>query len=73
MNLSIAMGVGAALICFTSPLAADEIKDCEVCPVLVVVPAGEFIMGSEAKESTYPDEKPLHSVTISKPFAVGKF
>ena len=39
-------------------------------PQMVVVPSGSFRMGSNDGAS---DEKPVHSVTISKPFAVGKF
>jgi formylglycine-generating enzyme required for sulfatase activity len=38
------------------------------CPDMIVVPAGEFMMGSQENM----DEK-LHSVTIAKPFAVSKF
>ncbi len=40
----------------------------------VLIPAGQFHMGSpssEAKRS--PDEGPVHQVTISKPFYMGKF
>ena len=47
----------------------DVFKDCDTCPEMVVVPAGEFMMGSEKN----PNEKPVHKVTIAKPFAVGKF
>lgn len=41
-------------------------KDCGVCPEMVVVPAGSFLMGS-------PGEGPRHRVTIPAAFAVGKF
>jgi formylglycine-generating enzyme required for sulfatase activity len=44
-------------------------KDCEACPEMVVIPAGNFMMGSGKAN----DEKPVHRVTISKPFAVGKY
>ena len=37
---------------------------------MVVVPAGEFMMGSQYGEDI---ERPAHMVTIPKPFAVGKF
>jgi formylglycine-generating enzyme required for sulfatase activity len=48
----------------------QEFTDCqEVCPEMVVVPAGEFTMGS----NDFDREKPPHKVTIGKPFAVGKF
>ena len=44
-------------------------RDCPECPEMVVVPAGSFTMGSPAPE----DEGPQHRVTISQPFAVGKY
>ena len=53
---------------------ADEFKDCDVCPLMVVIPAGDFIMGSPDNESERSDnEGPRHNVTIQSPFAIGKF
>jgi uncharacterized caspase-like protein len=52
----------------------DSFKDCPECPEMVVVPAGEFMMGSPVgEEGRKDDESPQHKVTIAKPFAVGKF
>ena len=52
----------------------EEFSDCDECPLMVVVPAGEFTMGSpESEELRADDEGPQHPVTISKAFAVGKF
>ncbi len=48
----------------------DTFKECADCPEMVVVPAGDFTMGSNEGAS---DEKPPHKVTIAKAFAVGKF
>ena len=49
-------------------------RDCEACPEMVVVPAGSFTMGSPAsEEGRYDDEGPQHRVTISQPFAVGRY
>jgi formylglycine-generating enzyme required for sulfatase activity/uncharacterized caspase-like protein len=45
-------------------------RDCPECPEMVVVPAGEFFMGSNDGGA---NEKPVHKVTIAKAFAVGKF
>ena len=43
-------------------------------PEMVVVPAGSFMMGSPSSEvGRNVDESPQRRVTISKPFAVGKF
>ena len=41
---------------------------------MVVVPAGEFVMGSPPTEKRrMPDEVPQHTVTIARPFAVSKY
>jgi formylglycine-generating enzyme required for sulfatase activity len=54
--------------------AKQEFRECSRCPVMVVVPAGEFTMGSPATEQgREDDESPQHRVTIAKPFAVSKF
>jgi len=50
--------------------AGTTIKDCDVCPELVIVRAGNFMMGSN---DFRPDEKPVRKVTIGAPLAVGKF
>ena len=47
--------------------------DCENCPEMVVVPPGEFMMGSHINLPNRVTEIPLHKVTISKAFAIGKY
>jgi formylglycine-generating enzyme required for sulfatase activity len=80
-------GTGAQTVSFTSrpacPLSAAEerglkpkdlFKECDKCPEMVGVPSGSFTMGSPASEAGRSDnEGPQHSVTISRPFAVGRF
>ena len=52
----------------------DMFKECEVCPEMIVVPAGAFIMGApETEDSSEDNERPEHKVTIAKAFAVGRF
>jgi formylglycine-generating enzyme required for sulfatase activity len=52
----------------------DAFKECEVCPEVVVIPAGQFTMGSpEAEESHLDPEEPQHLVTFAQPFAAGAF
>jgi formylglycine-generating enzyme required for sulfatase activity len=52
----------------------DTFKDCDECPEMVVISAGRFMMGSPASEpGRDKEEGPQRRVTISKPFAVGKF
>jgi formylglycine-generating enzyme required for sulfatase activity len=44
------------------------------CPEMIVIPGGEFTMGSPTTErGRFDDEGPQHKVTISRPFAVSKF
>src|SRR5689334_8637097 len=43
-------------------------------PELVVIPAGEFVMGGGDGDSWLPEaEKPRHKVTIRRSFAIGRF
>jgi len=52
----------------------ETFRDCPECPEMVVVPAGRFMMGSPGTERGRDDiEGPQHRVTISRPFAVGKY
>jgi formylglycine-generating enzyme required for sulfatase activity len=67
----------------TAPLTAtqerelkpkDSFRECDVCPVMVVVPAGSFVMGSPPEEKGRGgDEGPQRQVTIARAFAVGMF
>jgi formylglycine-generating enzyme required for sulfatase activity len=50
------------------PEPGEIVRDCPECSELVVVPSGEFEMGA----SDVPYERPVHHVTISKPFAIGR-
>jgi formylglycine-generating enzyme required for sulfatase activity len=52
----------------------SEFTECASgCPVMVVVPAGSFIMGSPPDEPDRSDsEGPQHEVAIARAFAVGK-
>jgi formylglycine-generating enzyme required for sulfatase activity len=50
------------------PEPGEIFRDCVDCPEMVVVPAGEFTMGSG--ETVY--EKPEHKVVIANPFAIGR-
>jgi formylglycine-generating enzyme required for sulfatase activity len=48
-------------------------QPCFTCPEMVVVPAGRFTMGSPNSEPERNDGEDQVSVSIAKPFAVGKF
>ena len=60
------------LIGLCEPPDAD--RQCDACPEMVVIPAGQFMMGSPSNEEGRDvDEGPQHRVTIRKSFAVGKY
>lgn len=68
------------LVLTASATPMDEVtpgsvfRDCAHCPEMVVVPAGSYEMGSPASEAERDnDEGPVHQVTISEPFAVGRY
>lgn len=48
--------------------ASQVIQDCTACPVVVVVPAGKFSMGS----ADNPLMAPVHPVTLARRFAIGR-
>jgi formylglycine-generating enzyme required for sulfatase activity len=53
----------------------DHFKECaQLCPEMVVIPAGSFMMGSSAAEpGQLSNELPQRMVTITRPLAVSKF
>lgn len=77
-----AFAIAIGIICITGMMAqaraAESVKglqpdktfrDCANCPEMVVIPAGNFDMGSTNGDE---DEKPVHRVTIDQSFAIGK-
>ena len=46
----------------------DVFHDCERCAEMVIIPAGAFDMGSSTEY-----ENPVHRVSITKPFAIGRY
>lgn len=58
----------------TQPRAGEVFRDAPDAPEMVVIPAGEFVMGSPAKEQGRSDnEGPQRRVWIAQAFAVGRF
>lgn len=52
----------------------ERFQECDKdCPEMVVLPAGQFIMGSPPSEDSGNGTGPPHEVTIAKAFAVGRF
>lgn len=62
--------------------SSQQLKSLEVfkdidapwCPEVVLLPAGNFLMGSpETEKGRNGDEGPQHEVTLSRPFALGRY
>jgi formylglycine-generating enzyme required for sulfatase activity len=67
---------------WNAPLSTAEEKgmapkeyfwECDGCPKMIVVPAGQFMMGSPSNEpGRHADESPQHIVTLRQPFAISE-
>jgi formylglycine-generating enzyme required for sulfatase activity len=52
----------------------EPFRECSACPDMVMLPPGEFLMGSPESETGRKDtEAPQHKVTIVRAFAVSRF
>ena len=52
---------------------SDELHDGGRGPEMVMIPAGSFQMGCVSGLDCFPDETPVHTVTIPQPLAVSKY
>ena len=54
--------------------AGDTFRDCVDCPEMVVIPEGDFVMGSpDTEPGRFFDESPQRRIEIPAPFAIGKY
>jgi formylglycine-generating enzyme required for sulfatase activity len=56
----------------SGPRVGDVFRDCAECPEMVVLPSGNFDMGDLHGDGD-SDEKPVRTVRIGQPFALGKY
>ena len=74
------LGIASVAVMALSSAAAPQ-RDCEQCPDLVAVAAGEFTMGADIEEPRrlgLPEywatrEQPRHAVRIERGFAIGRY
>ena len=52
--------------------AGKTFRDCEMCPEMVIIPPGKFIMGSPETEKDRDADEGQHTVMITYSFAVSK-
>lgn len=69
------LGIESCTRAIDSGELSNTFRDCPSCPEMVVIPAGEFVMGSPAGEigRKAREEGPQHRVTIGQTFALGKY
>lgn len=63
---------GLAMSADYSERSGKSFKDCEICPEMVIVPPGIFIMGSPETEKYREEDEGRHEVIIGYSFAVSK-
>ncbi len=51
----------------------DQLANGQPGPEMVLIPPGKFLMGSPETEKGRTNSEKQHEVTISKPFAIGKY
>ncbi|MCC7167564.1 MAG: SUMF1/EgtB/PvdO family nonheme iron enzyme [Rhodospirillales bacterium] len=49
--------------------AAEAFRDCPQCPEMIAIKPGTFAMGGTRAEN----EQPVHTVTLTKPYAIAKY
>jgi formylglycine-generating enzyme required for sulfatase activity len=52
---------------------AHSFTDCPLCPEMVVIPAGEALMGSRMEgDGAHSEEAPAHRIHLARPLAISK-
>jgi formylglycine-generating enzyme required for sulfatase activity len=58
----------------TAPTPGQLFRDCPTCPLMTVLPPGDFLQGSAANDAAgLPFEMPQHKVSIAYAFAAGVY
>jgi formylglycine-generating enzyme required for sulfatase activity len=65
--------VGATFVDDSAFKPQDTFKDCDACPVMVVIPAGTFLMVNRGSVGVDDVDPAVHHVTIPNTFAVSKY
>ena len=81
LALAMTMAMSPGLSSPALAVEDTEFRDCETCPVMVMVPAGRFRMGTAVADRMIDprtgkpatNDSPQHEVRIEAPFAIGKY
>lgn len=69
---TLSLMAGLATSADAAERAGEHFQDCAMCPEMVVIPPGTFIMGSPETEKDRDNDESQHKVTIAYSFAVSK-
>lgn len=71
VSIAVLLALGSVSV---ASAARGPIRDCLLCPEMVVVPPGEFTMGSPPSEAGRSGDEGLqHRVNVKAAFALGRF
>lgn len=54
------------------PAPGQSFKECRNCPDMIVLPPGQFMMGSPADDPDREEDEPQQRITIARPFAMSR-
>ncbi len=63
----------ALFVSATAYAAPESLKDCDQCPEMIVIPTGQFVMGTSGEDGREDDEAPARTVAFTQAFALGKY
>jgi len=71
-GIAVVLSLAAVVAQGAAHEAGKTFRDCETCPLMVVVPPGKFAMGADGGEKARY-EGPVHDVNIRRSFAAGVY
>ena len=75
LSVTSATGAATAAVPASKPVpASTAFRDCDVCPEMMALPTGDFMMGSPASERyRFDNEGPQHPVHVGRRIAMGLY
>jgi formylglycine-generating enzyme required for sulfatase activity len=70
--VTLSLMAGLATSAESAERAGERFQDCAMCPEMVVIPPGAFLMGSPETEKDRDNDEGQHKVRIAYSFAVSK-
>ena len=68
---TVTSGIAPTAVAISTHTPGSVFRDCPTCPLMVVLPQGKFVQGSDASSGT-AFERPSHTVTLGYQLAMGQ-